>query len=291
MKKVLFILSIAILAACNPTAKLPTILSDADAAFNQADYTKAYTLYAEYIQLATSNNVEVSKDLLIKQAQSCAQIDKADEATAIYDQLLKDDANIGLLAEYSQLLQREGRTDQELALWQSYADKITTPELLKLKAERQVFLNAANENSEAVVAAYESKGEAVLSKEAQLTYIKALEATGNAGRAVKTCNELIKEQPDYEAALEWKAKYYYNKAEDRYKYEMAKYNKNKNATTYAYLRRDLKKVSADFRIARDTFIRLRQMNPQDQSYIRYLKNTYLRLEQKDDAARMDKLLK
>ncbi len=291
MKKLLFILSIIAIAACNPTAKLPTLQSEADAAFNQADYSKAYPLFAEYIQLATTNNVEVSNELLLKQAQTCAQIDKTDEATAIYDQLLKDDANIGLLAEYAQLLQREGRTDQELALWQSYADKITTPELLKLKAERQVFLNAANENNEAVVTAYENKGEVTLSKEVQLTYIKALEATDKAGTAVKACNELLKEQPDYEAALEWKAKYYYNKAEDRYKYEMAKYNRNKNATTYAYLRRDLKKVSADFRMARETFLKLRQLNPKDQSYIRYLKNTYLRLEQKDDAARMDRLLK
>lgn len=291
MKKLLFILSIIAIAACNPTAKLPTLQSEADAAFNQADYSKAYTLFTEYIQLATTNNVEVSNELLLKQAQTCAQIDKTDEATAIYDQLLKDDANIGLLAEYVQLLQREGRTDQELALWQSYADKITTPELLKLKAERQVFLNAANENNEAVVTAYENKGEVTLSKEVQLTYIKALEATDKAGTAVKACNELLKKEPNYEAALEWKAKYYYNKAEDRYKYEMAKYNRNKNATTYAYLRRDLKKVSADFRMARETFLKLRQLNPKDQSYIRYLKNTYLRLEQKDDAARMDRLLK
>ena len=84
---------------------------------------------------------------------------------------------------------------------------------------------------------------------------------------------------------------YYEKAENRYKYEMAKYNKNKNATTYAYLRRDLKKVSADFRIARDLFIKLRKDDPNNKSYIRYLKNTYLRLEQKDKAAQMDKLLK
>ncbi len=291
MKKLLIILSVVLLAACNPTAKLPTLQSNADVAFNNADYLKAYNLYSEYTKLAKANNVEVAQDLLIKKAQTCVQLNKTDEATAIYKQLLKDDSNIGLLAEYAQLLQREGQTDQELSLWNNFSDKIKTPELRKLKAERMVFLNAANENNEAVVKTYESKGDAVLSKEAQLTYIKALEATDKAGPAVKACNELLKVQPDYEGALEWKAKYYYNKAEDRYKYEMDKYNKNKNATTYAYLRRDLKKVSADFRISRDTFLKLRKIDPNNQSYIKHLKNTYLRLDQKDEAAKMDKLIK
>lgn len=291
MKKVLIILSIVLLAACNPAAKLTTMQSEADVAFNQADYSKAYSLYSEYIKLANSSHVEVSKELLVKKAQACVHIDKADEAVAIYDQLLKDDANIGLIAEYTQLLQREGRTDQELDVWNAYTAKITSPELLKLQAERLVFLNAANENNEAVIKAYENKGEAKLSKEAQLTYIKALEASNKGTTAVKICNELLKDQPQYEAALEWKAKYYYNKAEERYNYEMDKYNKNKNATTYAYLRRDLKKISGDFRIARDAFVQLRKIDPANQSYIKYLKNTYLRLEQKEEAAQMDKLLK
>ena len=290
MKQILIILSIFVLAACNPAVKLTTMQSEADAAFNQADYEKAYTLYSEYIKLSQSGNVEVSKDLLARKAQACAHIDKTDEALAIYDQLLKDDANIGFIAEYAQLLQREGRIDQELGLWNAYSGKITNTDLLKLKAERLVFINAANENNAAVVTAYASKGAVTLSKEAQLTYIKALEATDKGNTAIKVCNELLGEQPDYEAALEWKAKYFYNKAEDRYQYEMDKYNKDKNATTYAYLRRDLKKVSADFRTARDTFIQLRKINPANQSYIKYLKNTYLRLEQKDEAAQMDKLL-
>ncbi|WP_439183156.1 hypothetical protein [Carboxylicivirga taeanensis] len=291
MKKVFIILSIVLLAACNPTAKLPTLQSEADIAFNQADYTKAYTLYSEYIKLAEANNVEVAKELWIKKAQSSVQIDKSSEAATIYDRLLKDDANIGLIAEYAQLLQREGQAEQELSLWNSYSDKISTPELATLKTERLVFLNAANNNNEALVKAYESKGAATVSKEAQLAYIMALEATKNETKAVKACNELLRAQPKYEAALEWKAKYYYNKAEDRYKYEMAKYNKNKNATTYAYLRRDLKKISGDFRIARDCFIQLRKIDPANQSYIKYLKNTYLRLDQNEEAAKMDRLIK
>jgi len=291
MKKLLIILSAAILVACNPTAKLPSIQTAADAAFEASDYNKAYTLYSEYITLAKANKVDVDGQMLIKQAQSCAQIDKVDEAAAIYNGLLENEANIKLLAEYAQMLQSNGRADEELALWQTHADKLKDANLLKLKSERLIFLNASKENYESIIAAYETKGEAQLSKEAELEYVKALEATKKGSAALKACNNLLKANPNYTDANEWKAKYYYEKAENRYKYEMAKYNKNKNATTYAYLRRDLKKVSADFRIARDLFIKLRKDDPNNKSYIRYLKNTYLRLDQKDKAAQMDKLLK
>ncbi|MCG8579100.1 MAG: hypothetical protein MI866_04250 [Bacteroidales bacterium] len=291
MKKVIIILAAAIMVACNPTAKLPTILSGADAAFEQADYTKAYTMYSEYISVAKANGVQISDELYKKQAQTCAQLDKLDEASGIYNQLLENDANIKLIAEYAQMLQSNAKVEEEIALWTKHADKIKDSNLAKVKTERLVFLNASKEKHDAVIEAYNSKGDISLSKEAQLQYIKALEASDKGAAAAKACNALLKANPDYTEALEWKAKYYFNKAEKRYKYEMAKYNKNKTSAAYAYLRRDLKKVSADFRIARDSFLKLREKDPTNKSYIRYLKNTYLRLDQKGKAAQLDKLLK
>jgi tetratricopeptide (TPR) repeat protein len=291
MKKLLIILSAALLLACNPTAKLPVIKSDADAAFESADYEKAYTLYSNYIDLAKANNVAIENDMIVKLAQACTQTDRTDEAIVLYEQLLQNDQNIHLLAEYAQMLQRDGKANEELALWNKYSSSIRTAELKKLRIERLIFLNASNENYPAIVTLFERKGSIQLSKEAQLACVNALANSKQTDLAVRTCNSLLKENPDYIEALEWKAKYYYHKADERYKYEMAKYNKKKNATTYAYLRRDLKKVSADFRIARDTLIKLRQLDPSNKSYIRYLKNTYLRLDQKDKAAKLEKLLK
>ena len=279
------------MVACNPTAKLPSIQTQADAAFEQADYSKAHVLYSEYISLAKTNNVEVSKDLLIKQAQACGQLDLIDEAAEIYNMLLKDEANIKLIAEYAQMLQSNEKVDEELVLWNTKKEQIKEIELTKLATERLIFLNQSKENYNAILLLFESKGDVKLSKEASMVNIKALEATNKSHPAAIACNDLLKEYPDYAEALEWKASYYYNKAEKKYQYEMAKYNKKKNATTYAYLRRDLKKVSADFRISRDTFLKLRKQDDANKSYIRHLKNIYLRLDQKAEAAKMDALLK
>lgn len=291
MKKIFIVLSAIIFVACNPTAKLPSIQTQAEAAFNQSDFEKAYTLYNQYISLSKENNIDVSTDIYTKQAQSCAQLNKLDEAVELYNTLLKDEANIKLVAEYAQMLQSNHKANEEMELWLSKKELIKDENLSTLMTERLMSLANDKEDYQTVIDTYIGKGTAAVSKESRLMYITALEANKNGSGAAKACNALIKEYPEYTEALEWKAKYYYNKAEKRYKYEMNKYNKNKNATTYAYLRRDLKKVSADFRIARDTFLKLRKLDASDKSYIKYLKNIYLRLDMDAEAAKMDKLLK
>ncbi len=291
MKKIIIGLLAIAFVACNPTAKLPSIQEAGDLAFNQADYQKAYTQYAEYAAIAEANSVELSNAMKINYAQTCTNLGKVDEAKALYDELLLDDSNTKLLAEYAQFLQREGLINDELALWNKYSDKINDPSLKKLMTERLIFLENSKENYAAVIETYTGKGDHTLAKEAELVYIKALENTKKGHAAAKACNSLLKTYPYYTEALEWKARYYYNKAENKYQYEMNKYNKKKNNTTYAYLRRELKKVSGDFRISRDVFLKLRKQDAANKSYIRHLKNIYLRLDMKAEAAKMDKLLK
>lgn len=275
--------------ACNPLAKLPGFKTGADTAFDNNDFQKAYTLYHQYIQLSTDNNEGVSDGIYLKLAQTCGRLYKLDEADKLYNQLLKKEENENLVLEYAKLLQKNSKFQEEMDLWNKYElnDKL----LQVKKTERLITLNSASGNFEDVISVYSNKGDIPVSKEATISYVKALEQTGNKLEAAKTCNALVKAHPDYTDALEWKAKYYYEKAEKRYKAEMAQYNKNKNATSYAYLLRDLKKVSADFRIARDIFEQLHKAEPQNKTYIKYLKNCYLRLEQKADAAKMDRLLK
>ena len=289
MRKIVLIGLSALLLACNPLAKLPGILTNADTAYDNSDLQKAYNLYHQYIEIATNNNSEVNDDIYLKLAQVSGKLDKIDEAGQLYSKLLQKEEHANLIMEYAQLLQGNGKIQKEIELWNQYEGNEEKVQVQK--AERLVALYTKTESYEGVIEAYSSKGDLAVSNEATMAYISALELTDNKVEAAKACNALVKSNPDYVPGLEWKAKYYYEKADERYKYEMAKYNKNKNATTYAYLLRDLKKVSADFRIARDTFEQLRKIDPEDKSYIKYLKNCYLRLEQKGEAAKMDRLLK
>ena len=79
-------------------------------------------------------------------------------------------------------------------------------------------------------------------------------------------------------------------AEARFKAAMAEYEKKKNATTYAYLRRDLKRISADYREAQAGFEKLRTIDPDNKNYIKYLITIYSRLDRDDKAKQLKKLL-
>lgn len=283
------IISAVALFACNPLAKLPGIQTGADAAFDLGDFEKAYQLYTEYVNLAESNQAEVADAVYAKLAMASLKTDKLEEAKTLYTKLLDKNQDDNLLLEYAQGLQQEGKAKDELDLWNKYQAKDAN--IIKHQVERQVALNSDLGNNEDAVAIYEAKKDVGLSKETTFTYLKSLAELDQTTKAKKVSKDLIKANPDYKEALEWAGKYYYELADKRYKYEMAKYNKKKNATTYAYLRRDLKKVSSDFRTSRGYFEQLRKIDPENKSYIKYLKNCYLRLEQKDKAAQMDKLLK
>ncbi len=108
--------------------------------------------------------------------------------------------------------------------------------------------------------------------------------------ALMLCEQILKLAPEYEPARFWKARYYFEKAENWYQAEMAKYNKNPEYTAYAYLRRELRKISADFRTSRDVFEELHKINPDNITYMQFLKNIYIRLEMKNEAAKMEKLI-
>ncbi|MCU4176243.1 tetratricopeptide repeat protein [Carboxylicivirga sp. N1Y90] len=289
LRVLLTIILAVTLFACNPLAKLPGIQNGADAAFDLGDFEKAYQLYTEYVNLAEANQAEVSDAVYAKLAKASLETDKFGEAKTLYAKLLDKNQDDDLLLEYAQGLQKGGKLEDELALWNKYEVKDT--KVMQRQLERQVALNAELGNNAEVVSLYEAAKDDELTKETTFAYVKALAEEDQSTKAKKVSKDLIKANPDYKEALEWGGKYFYELADKRYKYEMAKYNKKKNATTYAYLRRDLKKVSADFRTARGYFEKLREMEPENKSYIKYLKNCYLRLEQKDKAAQMDKLLK
>ncbi|MGQ1947647.1 tetratricopeptide repeat protein [Geofilum sp. OHC36d9] len=126
--------------------------------------------------------------------------------------------------------------------------------------------------------------------ELQYAYLEALEATGKKDSMYIKHQEFLKKYPDYAPALFWQAKYHFNKAEKLYQSEMSKYNKNKNATTYAYLRRELKRISVDYKRAKDILEKLTEKDPTNKNQLVYLRNCYVRLEMQEEAVKINKII-
>lgn len=107
---------------------------------------------------------------------------------------------------------------------------------------------------------------------------------------LSVCKQIMKLEPKQETALRYLAVNQYQTAEAKYNAAMAEYNKKKNATTYAYLRRDLKRISATYRECKTKFETLRTINPESKDYIKYLININLRLDNNAQAKELEKQL-
>ncbi len=107
---------------------------------------------------------------------------------------------------------------------------------------------------------------------------------------LKMCKEALSDNPDQVVALKYIGVSRYNSAEAEYKKVMAEYNKNKNATTYAYLRRDLKKISTVYVDSRTYLEKVRAIDSADIQVVKYLINIYNRLDQPAKAKSLQKLL-
>ena len=121
-------------------------------------------------------------------------------------------------------------------------------------------------------------------------YYDGVKTRENEEGLMALCDQILALDGNHIAALTNKAVLLFGKCETRYKQLMDGYNKNKNATSYAYLKRDLKLLSSDYRECRDLFEKLRRLEPGNRSHIQYLYNVYVRLDLNDQAKQLEKLL-
>ena len=93
---------------------------------------------------------------------------------------------------------------------------------------------------------------------------------------------ILDQQPDNETALKWSAESHFWKAENSYQYQMKAYKENRTRKQYSILLKAFKQVNADFKISRDYFLRLYEMNPNSE-YAMYLGNIFTRLDDEKKA--------
>jgi predicted Zn-dependent protease len=275
--------------ACNPLKQLETTQSSAQTAYEAASYSEALTLYEQLIQLYKENGKDIPVDIKMNAGKSAYEIKKYDTAKGYLTEVFNENKEIEQLMMLIDISKQSGSSDELKSLIKNNIDLLKENGKGDLAYVELFNMNYAAGDMEAAYSNYnkiENPGEELFDE-----YLDILVKLDKKKEAKEVCTEALNSDVGNKAALEWLAIDEYTNAEKWYKSMMAKYNKNKNATSYAYLRRDLKKVSAQYRNARNKFLKLRTIDPGNKKYIRYLKNCYLRLEMKDKAAEMDKLLK
>lgn len=273
---------------CNPLKKIEVAKTNALSSFDNKQYATAYSQLTALIDNYKQNNIKVANELYMKTGECAVQLKEHDKASDYYLMALKDSVSLSALKGYLNSLNQLLNYDKASATLSEYQDflKANGQEEYLVNAQ---FTNAVNKaNPDKIVETYPNVTNP--NEEQSMNYISSLEQLGKKNDAAAFCNQLIKDHPDYLKAKEWKAIYHYNLANDWYKSEMDKYNKDKNYTAYVYLKRELKKISANYRVSKSIFEELHKKFPEEKKYIKYLKNTYIRLDMKNEAAALDKLL-
>ena len=282
-------LGLLLLFACNPMKKLETTQSSAQSAFESGNYSQALTLYEQLIQMYKSTDKEVPLDVLTNAGNAAYETSNFEVAKQYLQQAFGKNKTIDLLLKLIDVYQK---LDDTLGLTKLIKDNIG----LLVDNGKNDFAYSQLFNESYASGDYQtaySDFKKIKNPDSALfdKYLNVLKELGKKDEASNACKEMLQKDPENVPALEWLAVEEYNKAESWYKSAMAKYNKDKNPTSYAYLRRDLKKISAIFRSAKNDFEKLHKLVPDNKQYIKYLKNCYLRLNMKTEAAAMDKLLK
>ncbi|SFE91337.1 tetratricopeptide repeat protein [Thermophagus xiamenensis] len=280
----------AVIVGCNPLQQLQTAqltLQNAYEAGNNAEVLSAYEKIQAY---HTEHGTQIETENLKMAAQSAVQLQRYALAETLLSEWLNRDHDIEAVKLLARVYENTGQQNKKYELWNNYWDKIESPEL-KSEVGLKLFSIEMERNEYEKALERSRKMPPISDPRMVMLQIKAMEATGKTEEARTTCNSLLEKHPDFQPAMEWKAKDLYKRAEEWYKAEMAKYNKNPNYTAYVYLKRELKKISSLYRQSRELFKTLHQENPEEQSYIKYLKNIYIRLDMKKEAAKMDMMLK
>ncbi len=286
-----FILSSILLGtlfSCSPLKKLESSETTALASYANRNYEQAYSQLLAVINNYKSANQKVPYQVYLKTAHSASQLGNASSATQYYVKALDDSLTVDAVKDYLLNMNKLGDVAQANAVLNKYSEFLSNNGQKEYLVNQQFTHALVTEDDAVIIELYPQL--TTTNEEQSMAYLNALENTDKNKETLLFVNKLLNENPSYLKAKEWKAVYYYNKAENQYQSLMDAYNKDKNYTAYVYLKRDLKKVTEDFKISSELFEDLRNENATETKYIKYLKNIYLRLEMKREAAAMEALL-
>ncbi|MGQ1787483.1 MULTISPECIES: hypothetical protein [unclassified Saccharicrinis] len=279
---------LGVLNSCSPVKKLDASKVAAMATYDSQNYSQAYNQLSALISNYNMANIKVPHDIYLKAADCASRLKNFDGAAGYFSQALNDSVTLKGVKGYIGSIKGLGDNrmlSSVLSKYSGFLNENGEGDYLT-KAQFDIALNEKDNN--AILSTFPKLKNT--NEEQSMAYLSALEEAGNKKEALDFCSKLVNENPSYNQAKEWKAVYYYTMAEEGYQSEMAKYNQNKTYTAYVYLKRDLKKVSANYRVSKGLFEDLRKQYPSEKKYVKYLKNIYLRLEMKPEAAAMEKLL-
>lgn len=257
---------------------------DANTALNNGEFQKALTSYEEIIELKKSQNKRVDSTLYQNAGIAAWELKQADK-TIQYLELAKrfkvaTDRTYSILAKA--FLEKDNLS-KEITNLDAYIAQY--PQGTEIQAVRKQEFNAyiKSENWDLAYKLWPTLDSNSQPDVKLLNgYYKVNEKLNYKNQLEKIAQQLLKLDANNIDALEFFAEKFYWLAENSYVKEMKAYQANKTDKQYQQLLAAYKVYFENYRIAKDYFLKLYQLDPKPR-YATFLGNIFTRYENKEKA--------
>jgi len=292
-KTILIAISIAIFTiGCSTTKKVATPKTDnsiqkqqeANSAFSAGDYQKAFTIYEEIIAAKYAQNKKVDSTIYQNAGIAAWELKQTDK-TIQYLELAK---RYPIATEKTYLILAKAflekdNLSKEISNLDAYIAKYPQGKEIK-DLQKQLFsAYVKSENWESAYKLWPSFDTSTQKELAMvLGYFKVCKKLEYKNQLDKIAQQILKLDANHIEALEYFAERYYYMAENSYVKEMKAYQANKTDKQYQQLLAAYKVYFENYRISRDYFLKLYQIDPKPR-YATFLGNIFTRYENKEKA--------
>ncbi len=280
------------LVSCTATKQVTQVKSDntiekqqeANAAYNSGDFQKALTIYDEVIEIKKTQNKKVDSTIYQNAGIAAWELKQTDKSIQ-YLEIAKrypiaTDKTYSILAKA--FLEKDNLS-KEITNLDAYIAKYPQGAEIKDMQKQLFFAYVKSENWETAHKYWSLLDAPTQGEIKSLTgYFKVCDKLGNKNQLDKIANQILKLDANNIDAIEYFAEKYYYLAENSYTKEMKAYQANKTDKQYQQLLAAYKVYFENYRIARDYFLRLYQLDPKPR-YATFLGNIFTRYENKEKA--------
>ncbi|NVO09431.1 MAG: hypothetical protein HXX16_05665 [Bacteroidales bacterium] len=257
---------------------------EAKTALNSGDYQKALTSFEEIIELKKNQNKRVDSTIYQNAGVAAWELKQTDK-TIQYLELAKrfsvaNDKTYSILAKA--FLEKDNLS-KEITNLEAYIAKYPQGEEIQ-SVQKQLFTAyVKSENWDSAYKIWPSFDNNAQNEVKYLnSYYKVCEKLEYKNQLEKIAQQLLKLDKNNIDALEFFAEKYYWLAENSYVKEMKAYQVNKTDKQYQQLLAAYKVYFENYRISKEYFLRLYQINPKPR-YATFLGNIFTRYENKEKA--------
>jgi len=280
---ILFVL-IGLFASCSGGKQISTTMQNGETAYQSGNYNDALQHFETVIAYYEQNDRSKECPVYAEAASSASQLGQTEKAINYlkqdqYSNFVNADTYYSLAGLYQEI-DNMSKEMEELETYVSKypdGDKIVAvhSRLFELYVESQNWTEAEKEWKKLPE---ESKATAIKLEE----YFQVNKAIDNDSICGLIATDLLKIDENNLVGLDWTAKKYFWKAENRYQHELKAYEKNKTNKQYKKLLKTLDIVSADFKTSLGYFKKFYTIDP-NPGTAKYMGNIYNRLDDKKKA--------